>query len=133
MWCSEYFEQFARTLDHESSASTLIPVLSERDFQRACGEIAHFDCWDSYDDYQLEQDGWLLGLSMAGEHATQVLISLDAFHSWRVQTGAHCDLGNLRGFAAVVVGLKSTPRTRTYTAQETSKIIGKADGLLSGV
>jgi hypothetical protein len=113
MWCSEYFEQFAKTSGHENAAGTVVPVLSELDFGRACWEIAHFDCWESYDDYQLEQDGWSLGFSMAGEHATQVLISLDAFHSWRNQTGAPCDLSSLRDFAAIAVGVKSPPRTRT--------------------
>jgi len=83
----------------ESPEVHVIATVSEREFHVFSLYVSELQGWPSYDDFTMERDGYLLGLSWAGENVVQVEVPLSSFTRWVELTGSPRNLESLDDFA----------------------------------
>jgi hypothetical protein len=83
----------------ESREVHVIATVSEREFHVFSLYVAELQGWPSYHDFTMERDGYLLGLSWAGENVVQVEVPLGSFARWVELTGSPRNLESLDDFA----------------------------------
>ncbi len=83
----------------EFSELHVIATISEAEFPEFSWCVGELQSWPSYDDFAMERDGYLLGLSWAGQDVVQVEVPLRSFMRWVELTGSQCSLESLDDFA----------------------------------
>jgi hypothetical protein len=83
----------------EAQEVHVIATVSEREFHVFSLYVAELQRWPSFHDFAMERDGYLLGLSWAGENVFQVEVPLNAFTRWVELTGISRSLESLDDFA----------------------------------
>jgi hypothetical protein len=90
----------------------VIATLSGPDFERARWAVEGFAEWATYEDYQCDRDGWLIGLASAGQAARFTPISIDHFLSWTACASVAPTVEQLDEFAELVESFRRNPQSR---------------------
>ena len=90
----------------------VIATLDRPDFERARRAVEGFDQWATYEDFQCDRDGWLIGLGSAGQCARFAPVSIDHFLSWTACADVAPTVGNLDEFAELVESFRRNPHAR---------------------
>src|SRR6266581_980180 len=97
---------------HLVDGEIVIATLDRPDFERARRTVEGFAEWATYDDYQCDRDGWLIGLASAGQGARFAPISIDHFLSWSACAGVAPTAACLDEFAELVESFRRNPQCR---------------------
>lgn len=97
---------------HLVDGAVAIATLSRPDFERARWAVEGFAEWATYEDYQCDRDGWVIGLASAGQSARFTPVSLDHFLSWSACAGVAPTVERLDEFAQLVESVRRNPQSR---------------------
>ena len=97
---------------HLVDGAIVIATLSRLDFERARWAVEGFAAWATYEDYQCDRDGWLIGLASAGQNARFTPISIDHFLSWTACANVAPTVERLDEFAQLVESFRRNPESR---------------------
>jgi hypothetical protein len=94
----------------------LIATLDRPDFERARRAVDGFAEWATYEDFQCDRDGWVIGLASAGHSARFTPVSLDHFLSWSACAGVAPTAERLNEFVELVESFRRHPNP-AFTAR----------------
>ena len=94
----------------------LIATLDRPDFERARRAIDGFAEWATYEDFQCDRDGWVIGLASAGHSARFTPVSLDHFLSWSACAGVAPTAERLNEFVELVEFFRSSSQSCVHGA-----------------
>ena len=100
----------------------LIATLDRPDFERARRAIDGFAEWATYEDFQCDRDGWVIGLASAGHSARFTPVSLDRFLSWSACAGVAPTVERLNEFVELVESFAVIRTSRLRRACRTSPV-----------
>ena len=94
---------------HQVDGEIVIATLDRPDFERARRAVHGFAQWPTYEDYQCDRDGQLIGLASAGQSARFAPISLDHFLSWTACARVAPTVASLDEFTELVESFRRDP------------------------
>src|SRR5260370_32186690 len=97
---------------HLIDGEIVIATLDRPDLERARWAIEGFAEWATYEDYQCDRDGWVIGLASAGQFARFAAVSIDHFLSWSPCAGVAPTVERLDEFAELVESFRRNPQSR---------------------
>jgi hypothetical protein len=101
---------------HLVDGEIVIATLDRPDFERARWAIEGFAQWATYEDYQCDREGWLIGLASAGQSARFAPIAVDHFLSWSASAGVPPTVARLDEFVELVESFRHN-RQSLYRAR----------------